>query len=159
EYRLTTRPPGAVQAGDVLTVVDASAQDALSAEVVAALDRIDPATGSLVQAVVFTQGPPTLLLCVHHLATDVVSWYVIVGALAQLAGEIDTGITPSLTAEYTTYRQWTRSLHERSHSDDIAAQRDYWVRQLCAPDPLLGSRLADPARDTWASLRLTDVVT
>ncbi|PRC57798.1 peptide synthetase, partial [Mycobacterium sp. ITM-2017-0098] len=42
EYRLTTRPPGAVQAGDVLTVVDASAQDALSAEVVAALDRIDP---------------------------------------------------------------------------------------------------------------------
>ncbi|PRC51898.1 peptide synthetase, partial [Mycobacterium sp. ITM-2017-0098] len=42
---------------------------------------------------------------------------------------------------------------------DIAAQRDYWVRQLCAPDPLLGSRLADPARDTWASLRLTDVVT
>lgn len=159
EYRLTTRPPGAVRAHDVLTVVDASAHEALAGEVAAALDRIDPTSGSMVQAVVFAQGPPILMLCVHHLATDVVSWYVMLGALAQLADEIDAGITPALNVEYTTYRQWTRSLHERSHSDDVAAQRDYWVRRLSAPDPLLAHRRADPSRDTWASLRLTDVVT
>jgi mycobactin peptide synthetase MbtF len=99
------------------------------------------------------------MLCVHHLSTDVVSWYVILGALAQLAGEIEAGHTPALTAEYTTYREWTRALHERSRSDDVTAQRDYWVQRLSAPDPLLGSRLADPSRDSWASLRLTDVVT
>jgi mycobactin peptide synthetase MbtF len=159
DYRLTTRAPGAVRARDVLAAVDASAYDALTAEVAAALDRIDPASGSLVQAVVFLQGPPILMLCVHHLATDVVSWYVILGALAQLADDIDAGTTPTLSAEYTTYRQWTRALHERSHSDQIAAQRDYWMRRLSAPDPLLGNRRADPSRDTWASLRLTDVVT
>ncbi len=159
DYRLATRPPGAVRARDVLATVDETAQDALSAEVVAALDRIDPTAGSMMQAVAFAQGPPILLLCVHHLATDVVSWYVLLGALAQLAGEIEAGHTPALTAEYTTYREWTRSLHERSRSDDVAAQRDYWVRRLTAPDPLLGSRLADPSRDTWGSLRLTDVVT
>lgn len=158
-YRLTTRPPGAVRAGEVLAVVDAPAHESLSVEVAAALDRIDPTSGSLVQAVVFVQGPPILMLCVHHLATDVVSWYVILGALAQLADEIGAGATPALSAEYTTYRQWTRLLHERSHCDEIAAQRDYWVRQLAAPDPLLGNRRADPSRDTWASLRLTDVVT
>lgn len=157
--RLTTRPPGAVPAHDVLTTVDAAAQDALSAEVVAALDRIDPAKGSMVQAVWFRQGPQVLMLSVHHLATDVVSWYVILGALPQLSGEIEAGDTPALTAEYTTYRQWTRLLHERSRTDEVAAQRDHWVRQLSPPDPLLGTRLADPTSDTWESLRLTDVVT
>lgn len=158
-HRLTTRPPGAVRAGDVLVVVDSPAQDALSTEVVAALDRIDPRAGSMVQAVVFGSGQRVLMLCVHHLATDVVSWYVMIGGLAQLAAEIEAGETPGPAAEYTTFREWTRLLHQRSRSDDVAAQRDYWVRRLCAADPLLGSRRVDPSQDTWASLRVADVVT
>ena len=158
-YRLSTRAPGAVSVHDVMTAVDAPAQEAIATEVVAALDRIDPSAGSMMQAVWFRGGPPILMLCVHHLATDVVSWYIILGALAQLAGDIDGGHAPSLTAEYTPYREWTRMLHERSRSAEVAAQREHWMRQLSAPDPLLGSRLADPASDTWESLRLTDVVT
>lgn len=157
--RLSTRPPGAVRAHDVLVTVDAPAGDAIPAEVAAALDRIDPAAGSMVQAVWFTQGRPVLMLSVHHLATDVVSWYVILGALAQIDAEIAAGRTPEHAAEYTTYRQWTRLLHERSRSDEVAGQADFWRRQLAAPDPLLGGRLPDPQRDTWASLELTDVVT
>ncbi|MFB1297034.1 amino acid adenylation domain-containing protein [Mycobacterium sp. pW049] len=157
--RLSTRPPGTVRVRDVLVTVDASADEAIPAGVPAALDRIDPAAGSMVQAVWFREGSPVLMLCVHHLATDVVSWYVILGALAQIDAEIAAGRTPDPAAEYTTYRQWTQMLHERSRSDEVAAQVGYWADQLTAPDPLLGSRLPDPQRDTWASLELTDVVT
>ncbi len=158
-HRLSTRPPGAVRAEDMLMTVDACARDAIPAEAVAALDRIDPQAGSMVQAVWFTQGPPVLLLCIHHLATDVVSWYVILNALSHIDAEVAAGRTPALTAEYTTYRQWTRLLRERSRGDEVLAQRQYWAEQLAAPDPLLGSRSPDPQRDTWASLELTDVVT
>ncbi|GJF13678.1 non-ribosomal peptide synthetase [Mycolicibacterium cyprinidarum] len=158
-YCLTTREPGAVRAADILVRVDARAHDVISTEVAGALDRIDPATGSMVQALWFSQGPPVLMLCVHHLATDVVSWYVILGSLAQLAGEIAAGQAPTNAAEYTTYRQWCALLEQRSRSPEVAQQREYWVRQLAAPDPALGTRLPDPARDTWASLRSTDDLT
>ncbi|MDZ4265182.1 MAG: condensation domain-containing protein, partial [Mycobacterium sp.] len=162
-YRLRTRPPGAVQACDILVRVDigvdTAGHDRVAAEAVAALDRIDPTTGSMLQAVWFSGEPPALLLCVHHLATDVVSWYVILGALAQLAGEIAAGQTPGQAVEYTTYRQWCALLERRGRSPEVARQRDYWTRQLAAPDPVLGSRLPDPRRDTWASTRLTDVLT
>lgn len=161
-YRLTTRPPGAVAADDVLVRVDPGPdrlQDALASEAVAALDRIDPVRGSMLQGVWFGGQPSVLMLCVHHLATDVVSWYVILGALAQLAAEIEAGAAPGREAEYTTYRQWTALLEQRSRSAEVADQRDYWVRQLAAPDPVLGSRLPDPTQDTWASLHLTDVLT
>ncbi|MDA2890242.1 amino acid adenylation domain-containing protein [Mycolicibacterium sp. BiH015] len=157
--RLSTRAPGAVSVRDVLVTVDASPYDAIPAEAVAALDRIDPRAGSMVQAVWFRQGPPVLMLCVHHLATDVVSWYIILGALAEIDREIAAGRTPDTVGEYTTFRQWTAMLHERSRSDEVAAQADYWAETLAAPDPLLGCRLPDPQRDTWASLALTDVVT
>ncbi|OAN37843.1 non-ribosomal peptide synthetase [Mycolicibacterium iranicum] len=156
---LRTRPPGAVRVQDMLVTVDASAHAAIPGEVAAALDRIDPSAGSMIQAVWFRQGPPVLMLCVHHLATDVVSWYVILNALAEIDREIGAGRTTDPAAEYTTYRQWTRMLHERSRSDEVAVQADYWAETLAAPDPLLGSRFPDPHRDTWASLTLTDVVT
>ncbi|CAN3129843.1 amino acid adenylation domain-containing protein [Mycobacterium sp. smrl_JER01] len=157
--RLRTRPPGTVSAGDVLAVADSAAADSLGTEVAAALERIDPTSGSMVQAVWFRQGPPVLLLCVHHLATDVVSWYVILGALAALDAALSAGHAPDGAAEYTTYRDWTRRLHERSRSEQVGRQREYWVRQLAAPDPVLGRRLPDPRRDTWAEMQVTDVVT
>lgn len=158
-YRLTTRPPGAVRAGDVLRRVDADVDHTVATEAAAALNRIDPVAGSMLQAVWFSCEPSVLMLCVHHLATDVVSWYVILGALAQLDSEIASGRTPAHAAEFTTYRQWCALLEQRRRLPEVARQREYWTRQIAAPDPVLGSRLPDPARDTWASTRLTDVLT
>ena len=158
-YRLTTRPPGAVRAGDVVHRVDAEIDRAVAAEAVAALDRIDPAAGSMLQAVWFSREPSVLMFCVHHLATDVVSWYVILGALAQLDMDIASGRTPAHAAEFTTYRQWCVLLEQRRRLPEVAGQLEYWIRQIAAPDPVLGSRMPDPARDTWASTRLTDVLT
>ncbi len=162
-YRLSTRPPGSVQARDVLARVDlpedAAARDVIASEAAAAIERIDPVKGSMMQAVWVTGPQSVLMLCVHHLATDVVSWYVMLGALAQLADEIEAGGTPGSAAEYTTYRRWCALLEQRSRLPEVAGQQGYWTRQLAAPDPVLGDRMPDPGRDTWASLRLTDILT
>jgi mycobactin peptide synthetase MbtF len=158
-HHLITRAPGAVHVHDVVRRVDGPAEQALTAETVAALDRIDPAAGAMVHAVHFTDpARPSLLMCVHHLATDVVSWYVILADLAQIAAELEAGDTPALEAEYTTYREFSRLLQVRSSTDEVIRQRDYWLDVLAGPDPLLGSRAPDPAIDTWASLRQHNIL-
>lgn len=157
-YRMRTRAPGAVQAREVLRRAHEPVAQGLAAQSREALERIDPTAGSLLQAVWFPQDA-VLLMCVHHLATDVVSWYVMVAALAGIYAQIEAGNPPELAVEYTTYRQWTQLLATRAHSEEVVAQHDYWVRQLSAPDPALGARLPDPATDTWSSLRRTDVAT
>ena len=135
--RLLTRAPGSVRVADVLHRVDAPAETALAAEAVAALERIDPYAGKMIQAVWFSGGlgappacggersdpgsssggSPSLLVCVHHLATDVVSWYVLLAALAQIDAQLAAGETPALAAEYTTYREFGRLLDDRSGSE------------------------------------------
>ncbi|MGE0218507.1 amino acid adenylation domain-containing protein [Mycolicibacterium sp.] len=158
-HRLRTRAPGAVRAADILVRVDAGAARAVGTEAGAAIDRIDPIAGSMVQAVWFRAEPSVLMLCVHHLATDVVSWYVILGALAAIADDLAAGREPAQAAEYTTYRQWTALLDRRRQTPEVTGQQDFWASQLTGPDPVLGGRRPDPGTDTWGSTRLTDVVT
>jgi len=155
---LATRPPGAVPARDILRVVDGPAEELLGVEAVAALERIDPTTGAMLALVRFGGPRPVLLACVHHLATDVVSWYAVLADLAHIADELAVGRTPSQEAEYTTYREFGRLLAERSASAEVTEQRPYWQKVLSGADPLLGRRLPDPATDTWASLRQQNIV-
>lgn len=158
-HHLHTRAPGAVRARDILSNHDGPAAAGLAAETAAALDRIDPSAGAMVQAVRFGGATPALLMCVHHLATDVVSWYVILADLAQIDAGLEAGTAPALEAEYTTYREYGRILRQRSSSDEVLGQRRYWLDVLAGPDPLLAGRAADPAVDTWASLRQHNLIT
>jgi mycobactin peptide synthetase MbtF len=161
-YRLTTRPPGVVRAADILTRVYGLPDDAVAAHVRAVIDGIDPAAGVMVRALWCDVPSPDsgrLLFVVHHLATDVVSWYVLVAGMAAAWEQLANRENPALPGEYTTYRQWSQLLEQRSHSAEVAAQRDYWLAQLAGPDPALGSRMPDPRRDTLASLRTTEAVT
>jgi mycobactin peptide synthetase MbtF len=48
---------------------------------------------------------------------------------------------------------------ERAATQEVAAQREYWIAQVRDPDPELGVRHPDPARDTWSTLRVTPAVT
>ncbi|WP_067646897.1 non-ribosomal peptide synthetase [Nocardia harenae] len=52
----------------------------------ATVDRLDPAAGRMVAATVLTGPEPRLLLSIHHLAVDVVSWLVLADDLRGLAG-------------------------------------------------------------------------
>jgi mycobactin peptide synthetase MbtF len=156
EYRLTTRPPGVVRGADILTRISGRVDDSLNAHAHAVIDRIDPFAGAMVQAL-WCDDPDggCLLLVMHHLATDALSWFVVMAGLADGWEQLCAGENPVLAGEYTTYRQFARLLEQRSRSAEVAAQRDYWLAQLSGPDPALGFRMPDPRRDTWASLRLT----
>ncbi|MEB3061596.1 non-ribosomal peptide synthetase [[Mycobacterium] zoologicum] len=159
DYRLVTRPPGVVAAADILTRVSGPVSDSLARHAREVVDGIDPFAGAMVRALWCDDAPQSqLLLVVHHLATDVVSWYVLLAGLAAAWEQPGDSETPCLPSEYTTYRQWTHALHEHARTAEVAGQRDYWLAQLGGADPALGARLADPDRDTWDSLRTTDAL-
>ncbi|MEU5692040.1 amino acid adenylation domain-containing protein [Actinosynnema sp. NPDC020468] len=136
---LEVRPVGAVRAEDVLV----TARTPLPEEHAAAVALLDRSAGVLVRATWFA-GRGVLLTC-HHLATDGFSCRVLAEDLATaLAGQAPPPVR-------TSFRGWALGLAEV----DKTAELPLWRGIVDAPDPVLGSRRLDPARDTRATVRET----
>jgi mycobactin peptide synthetase MbtF len=165
--RLTTRPAGVVAAADVLTHVEVprvreaelcSAIDRFARETI---DRIDPHAGAMLHAVWLSGAVDgdVLLLVAHHLTVDPVSWHILLGDVAEATRAIAAGESPKLLPEFTSYRRWCELMWQRAHAPEVAEQGRYWAAQIEPPDPALGTRLPDPATDTWSTLRVRRIAT
>ncbi|HEU4360688.1 MAG TPA: amino acid adenylation domain-containing protein [Mycobacterium sp.] len=155
--RLVTRAPGAVCAADLLT--HESGRD-ITGCARRANDAIDPRAGAMLRAVWLTGGAEQiLLLTAHHLAVDVVSWHIMLGDVAAAWQSRQSGATPKVLPEFTSYRRWSELMWQRASTPQVRAQLGHWAAQLRDPDPALGSRHPDPGRDTWSTLRVTAVRT
>ncbi|GAB1509018.1 amino acid adenylation domain-containing protein [Actinophytocola sp. KF-1] len=126
-----------VPASATVEVTVAGADEATEERRAAA--RLAPRAGRMVAAVRF---PDRLLLVIHHLVVDGVSWRIIAEDVARLAA----GDDPVPVA--TSFRRWATALS----AVDRSAELPFWERQLDGPDPLLGTRPLD-ARDTAATVR------
>ncbi len=165
--RLVTREPGVVHAADVLTRVelplstDAELDSAITHSARGVMDEIDPHAGAMVRAVWFSGAGhrQVLLLTVHHLAVDVVSWHIILSDIAEAWRSRTSGASPKALPEFTSYRRWSELMWERAAMPEVWAQREYWFAQVRDSDPALGTRHPDPTRDNWSSLRVTPVAT
>ncbi|TDZ93698.1 non-ribosomal peptide synthetase [Mycobacteroides salmoniphilum] len=163
--RVLTREPGVVHASNVLTRVDLPAtgevHEAIAEAARAAFDNLDPRSGAMVRAVWLARAghDDVLLLSVHHLAMDVVSWHIALADMAEAWRTLEAGEVPKAPVEFTSYRRWSELMWQRASSDEVQAQQQYWVAQVAGADPALGTRRPDPSRDTWGTLRTTPVVT
>ncbi|MGW6423935.1 amino acid adenylation domain-containing protein [Nocardia sp. NPDC055053] len=100
-----------------------------------------------------------LLLAIHHLAVDVVSWHIMIDGLAAAWQQVQAGVAPKMLPEFTSYRQWSEAMWQRASDPEVLAQREYWAAQVSAPDAALGARVPAPATDTWSTLRVSSVAT
>lgn len=164
--RIVTREPGVVRADSVITRVELPADEqavtlAVTAAARAALDDLDPYSGSMFRAVwLVTPGmDDALLLCAHHLAVDVVSWHILLANLADAWRTAQAGGVPKAPVEFTSYRHWSQLMAERAAGDEVQEQYGYWAAQVAGTDPALGSRHPDRDCDTWATLRNMMVTT
>ncbi|MPY58391.1 non-ribosomal peptide synthetase [Streptomyces spongiae] len=123
-------------------------------ELNAATGRLDPAAGVMAQFVWFDadEGPGRLIIALHHLVVDGVSWRILVPDLAEAWKAVREGRTPDLPAVGTSVRRWTHALIEEAGSESRTAEMELWRSVLDGPDPLLGSRALDPAVDTRSTL-------
>ncbi|MGW3040411.1 non-ribosomal peptide synthase/polyketide synthase [Kitasatospora sp. NPDC001159] len=164
QWRLSVPETGTVRAGDLLHRVDTAGLDdeALEAVIVehrtAAMARLAPDDGVMLQAVWFDAGQGRsgqLLLMVHHLSVDGVSWRVLMPDLFEGYDAAEQGRPIALDPPGTSLRGWATRLHE------LAAERrgelELWEAMVRDPEPLLGLRPLDPARDTVDATRFVHV--
>ncbi|MFD4267916.1 amino acid adenylation domain-containing protein [Rhodococcus sp. NPDC058481] len=122
----------------------------VSRETIDAAARLDPDAGVMVAAVWFDAGadrPGRLLLVVHHLVVDGVSWRILLEDLARAGSAVTEGIPVELAPVGTSLRRWSQLLSERAESGAFDGELDHWLAVSRTPDPALGSRALDPAID------------
>ncbi|MGA9674437.1 MAG: amino acid adenylation domain-containing protein [Mycobacterium sp.] len=142
-WSLTVPEAGSVDAGACLHTVDVLSDEA----VVEARSRLNPAAGLMLSAV---WAAPTgqLLLIVHHLAVDGVSWRILLEDLNLAWAQHRGGQPASLPAARTSFAQWASLLADHAHQPDVVEQAEVW-RQIATVPAALPA--VQPAVDTYAS--------
>ncbi|MDR6979072.1 amino acid adenylation domain-containing protein/non-ribosomal peptide synthase protein (TIGR01720 family) [Streptomyces sp. 3330] len=146
---------GSVRAADCLTRHRAPGENLVELAL-AARRALDPRGGRVLRAVWLDRGetePGRLLLLVHHLAVDGVSWRILLPDLAAAwrAAVAGQDAFAALDAVPTSLRTWSRRLTEAAHAPERTAELPLWQEVSAADDPLLTARPLDPARDVYAT--------
>ncbi|MEO8429881.1 MAG: amino acid adenylation domain-containing protein [Acidobacteriota bacterium] len=98
-----------------------------------AQSSLDLANGPLVKGLLFTSSglrPDFLLLTVHHLAVDGVSWRVLIEDLERAYRQIRAGQGPLLGPKTTSFRDWALGLEGTARSDAIEEQARFWQSRV-----------------------------
>jgi non-ribosomal peptide synthase protein (TIGR01720 family) len=117
-----------------------------------AAGRLDPGAGVMVQAVWFDRGraePGLLLVVVHHLVVDGVSWRILVPDLAAAHAAAAAGRSPVLEPVPVPFRAWAAALPGEAARREGRAEA--WRAALAGPATPVADRPLDPARDTAAA--------
>src|SRR5258708_7436407 len=110
----------------------------------------------MVQAVWFDAGAAErgrLLLTIHHLAVDGVSWRILVPDLAAGWEAIAQGRLPQLESCGTSFRRWAQRLVAAAREPAMLEQLSFWEAAVSEPDLPLSDQRLDPKRDTLATAR------
>ncbi|MCU1609090.1 MAG: putative non-ribosomal peptide synthetase, partial [Pseudonocardiales bacterium] len=161
-WALEVAPAGAVAADGLVSRVDVADLDAdglramINLAARAAADRLAPESGVMVQLVWFDAGPIVpgrLLVLVHHLVIDGVSWRILLPDLVAAWKAITAGHGPELQPVGTSLRRWSQHLRVQAQDPRRLAEMQIWTQILNTPDPVLTDRVLDPTRDVAGTAR------
>ena len=140
---LTVREAGSVHASGHLQTVELLSDEAL----VEARSRLKPAAGAVLSAL-WVASTDQLVLIIHHLAVDGVSWRILLEDLNVAWAQHRVGQEVALSAGGTSFARWASLLAEYARRPEVMAQADRW-RQVAAVPAALPA--VQPAVDTFAT--------
>jgi non-ribosomal peptide synthase protein (TIGR01720 family) len=108
------------------------------AESVAAIEKtaietqasLDLASGPVLRVVLFDLGPARpsrLLIVIHHLAVDGVSWRILLEDLWTAYGQRRLGAATALPPKTTSFKRWGERLADHARSPVIQDEAGYWL--------------------------------
>ena len=121
---------------------------------VGARSRLDPAAGVMLSALWVTS-TAELVLVIHHLAVDAVSWRILVDDLNAAWGQYRGGGVVALPVRGTSFRRWASVLVEQARSGAVVDQLAAWRRIVAVPGVLPA---VEPAVDTLVTAGQTSMV-
>ena len=142
-WSLTVPEAGAVAARDCLHAVD----ELSDAAVIEARSRLNPAAGMMLSAV-WARSTGQLVVIVHHLAVDGVSWRILLQDVNIAWAQHHGGQPVELPAAGTSFARWSSLLAEHAHRPDVVEQADTWKRVAATPPTVPAVR---PDVDTFAT--------
>ncbi|WP_138762452.1 non-ribosomal peptide synthetase [Pseudomonas lactis] len=116
---------------------------------------LDLAQGPLLRALLVDgpQGQQRLLIAIHHLVVDGVSWRVLLEDLQNVYRQLSEGQSVSLPAKTSALRDWAARLHAYAHSESLREELSLWQAQLAGP------AVALPVQRPQGALRNCDAET
>jgi amino acid adenylation domain-containing protein/non-ribosomal peptide synthase protein (TIGR01720 family) len=119
-------------------------------------------TGPIMQIVMFDLGHQRegrLLIVIHHLAVDGVSWRILLSDLETIYQQLTTQQPIQLSPKTTAFIDWAEKLDRYAQSELLKLELDYWLNQpweQATPIPLdLTSQTADNTIGSTDSVAVT----
>ncbi|MGE0127963.1 MAG: amino acid adenylation domain-containing protein [Blastocatellales bacterium] len=91
--------------------------------------------GPLLRAVYFDLGNQEagrLLIIIHHLAIDGVSWRILLEDLQAAYQQLNRGEEIALPPKTTSFKRWAEKLAEYAQSETARAEQDFWMSEARA---------------------------
>jgi amino acid adenylation domain-containing protein/non-ribosomal peptide synthase protein (TIGR01720 family) len=130
-------PPGGpvpFERADLSAVPEAARPAAIERRAALAQASLDIARGPLLRAVLLDlgPGPGRLLLAVHHLAVDIVSWQPLLEDLQAAYDQLSRGAPVRLPPKTTSFKRWAEGLAEYARSAELRREAPYWLDEARA---------------------------
>jgi amino acid adenylation domain-containing protein/non-ribosomal peptide synthase protein (TIGR01720 family) len=157
EWRLEVQAQGSVNAESCLHAIDVAGLDdnALRQRIEegaqAAGGRLSAENGLMLQAVWFDAGRSSsgrLLVTIHHLTVDGVSWRILVPDLAAAWAAISAGHSPLLEPCPVSFRGWAERLSREALNPERVKELSFWTGTLKDAAELVPGHQLVPGRDT-----------
>jgi glycopeptidolipid biosynthesis protein len=142
-WSLAVPEAGSVQAASCVRTVDVLSEEV----VVAARSRLAPAEGAMLSAL-WAPGARQLMLMIHHLAVDGVSWRILLEDLNIAWAQHHSGQPVELPASGTSFARWSALLAEHAYDSAVVEQAAAWREISAIPAVLPAVR---PEVDTCAA--------
>jgi amino acid adenylation domain-containing protein/non-ribosomal peptide synthase protein (TIGR01720 family) len=123
-------PTGVLERQDLPTLDETEQQVAIEATAVEAQTGLDLGGGALFRAILFVLGPtrpPRLLLTIHHLVVDGVSWRILLSDLETAYQQASAAQPVTLEPVGTAFTQWAHQLNEAVRAGDLNDDVAYWA--------------------------------
>jgi amino acid adenylation domain-containing protein/non-ribosomal peptide synthase protein (TIGR01720 family) len=118
---------------DLAGLAAAAQEVAVAAQTERLHASLDLAAGPLLRVAYFALGsvaPPRLLVIVHHLAVDVVSWRILLEDLRAAYEQLGRGEAVRLAEKTTSFQRWAELLTEHGRSAALQQELGDWLERL-----------------------------
>ncbi len=139
EWRAEIGAPGApvtIERADLSSLQTVARDAALGEQLRAACAALDPARGHMVAARVLRGAAgeaDRVLLVIHHLSVDAVSWRILAEDLDAAYSAIAGSRAVHLPRKTTSVREWGARLHQLALAAEQDAERAYWLEVASRP--------------------------
>jgi amino acid adenylation domain-containing protein/non-ribosomal peptide synthase protein (TIGR01720 family) len=142
-WSLEVPAAGSVEARECLRSVNALSDEAL----LEARSRLNPAAGVMLSAI-WVASTRELVVIIHHLAVDGVSWRILLEDLNIAWAQHRSGYPVALPATGTSFARWASLLAEHARTSEVVPHANAWKRVAATPPALPAIQ---PEVDTYAT--------